>query len=69
MELLEDDSDVRVLGWWREGRRHRWLKTLLISRIPKTPLLLAGRHTGIGVWYTKLAVVVGAECEFGFGVW
>ena len=28
-------------------------------------------NTGIGVWYTKLAVVVGgrAECEFGFGVW
>ena len=35
--------------------------TELISRIPQTPLLLAGRHTGIGVWYKKLAVVVGGR--------
>ena len=40
--------------------------TELISRIPQTPLLLAGRHTGIGVWYTKLAVVVGGRMRVWF---
>ena len=37
------------------------MKTLLISRIPQIPFLLAGKHTGIGVWYTKLAVGVGGR--------
>ena len=43
----------------------RWLKTLF-SRIPLTPFLLAGRQNGIGVWYTKLAVVVGGRMRVWF---
>ena len=42
------------------------MKPLLINRIPQTPMLLAGTHTGIGVWYFKLAIVVGGRMRVWF---
>ena len=50
-----------------EGRKETSLvDNMLICRIPPTQLLLVGRHTGIGVWYTKLAVVVGGRTRVWF---
>ena len=45
-----------------EGRKETSLvENFVISRIPQTPLLLAGRHTDVGVCYTKVDVVVGGR--------
>ena len=49
-----------------ERKETTLVENIVITRIPQTSLLLAGRHTGIGVWYTKLAVVVAGRMRVWF---